>query len=166
MQTSRGLLQNSQSGNAIRYIDISRRRRNRLVPSDLKMANKFYVHSRKRNVSNYRMGTDKSQGHERSRHEIRGISGRVFATYSETADLNYDKALEINATSQMTFQHNRFAGIDHEFQTNKESPSHNVFAPCTISLQLQVHPAFIGMSTPQTCPERHSSLFIRQKCRP
>ncbi|GBN36547.1 Zinc finger protein 235 [Araneus ventricosus] len=125
MQTSRGLLQNSQSGNAIRYIDISSRPRNRLVPSDLKMANKFYVHSRKRNVSNYRMGTDKSQAHERPRGEIRGISGQVFATYSETADLNYDKALEINATSQMTFQHNRLVGIDHKFQTNKESPSYN-----------------------------------------
>ncbi|GBN42389.1 Zinc finger protein 267 [Araneus ventricosus] len=124
-QTSRGLLQNSQSGNAIRYIDISRRPGNRLVRSDFKMANKFYVHSRKRNVSNYRMGTDKSKAHERSRDEIRGISGQVFATYSETADLNYDKALEINATSQMTLQHNRLAGIDHEFQTNKESPSHN-----------------------------------------
>ncbi|GBM56294.1 Zinc finger protein 225 [Araneus ventricosus] len=124
-QTNRLLLQNSQSGNAIRYIDISRRPGNRLVPSDLKMANKFDVHSRKRNVSNYRMGTDKSKAHERSRGEIRGTSGQVFPTYSETADLRYYEALEINATSQMTFQHNRLAGIDHEFQTNKESPSHN-----------------------------------------
>ncbi|GBN85397.1 hypothetical protein AVEN_264945-1 [Araneus ventricosus] len=71
------------------------------------------------------MTTENNQAHKRSRPEIYVKSGKDLSTDSEQDDMNYDKALEINATSRIVFDNIYLAGTDHEIQTIKESPSHN-----------------------------------------
>ncbi|GBN70253.1 Gastrula zinc finger protein XlCGF46.1 [Araneus ventricosus] len=115
----------SSSLEASSFFDMSTGSQGHPVPYDAEMVSPVHTRNRKRSVSRNRMTTENNPAHKRSRPEICVKSGKSLSTDIEQDDMNYDKALEINATSRIVFDNSHLAGIDHEIQTITESPSHN-----------------------------------------
>ncbi|GBN36546.1 hypothetical protein AVEN_168420-1 [Araneus ventricosus] len=115
----------SSSLEASNHSHISSGHQGHPVPYDAVMVSSIHTRNRKRNVSSNRRTTENNQAHKRSRPEICVKSGKDLSTDSEQDDTNYDKVLEINATSQIASDDSHLAGTYHVIQTIKESPSHS-----------------------------------------